>query len=181
MTAAPASGCRVQVFAFFAYRAYLRCCIKIQYIRGVKSLTVLRLLPVFVPENKVLLQVYPWRVPVGFPLPVADYAHKCIDLNEHLILNKEATLVFRGKGDSMTGIGMNEGDELLIDRSIEAGHGHIVIAVLSGEFIVKRLQSLGGVVKLVPENSRYPIVVLKDGQGLVVWGVVTRNLPKSFC
>lgn len=81
----------------------------------------------------------------------------------------------------MTGIGMNEGDELLIDRSIEAGHGHIVIAVLNGEFIVKRLQSRGEVVKLVPENARYPIVVLKDGQELVVWGEVTRNLPKSFC
>lgn len=81
----------------------------------------------------------------------------------------------------MTGIGINEGDDLLFDRSIESGHGHIVIAVLNVGFKVKRLHSKGGVVKLVPENSRYPIVVLKDGQELVVWGVVTRILPKSFC
>jgi DNA polymerase V len=129
---------------------------------GMKSIAVSRLLRVFVPETKVWLQVCPWRVPAGFPSPAADYAHKRIDLNEHLIRNKEATFVFRVKGDSMN------------------GHGHIVIAVLNGEFTVKRLHSRGGVVKLIPENPRYPTIVLKDGQELVVWGVVTRNLPKPF-
>jgi len=147
---------------------------------GMKSVAVSRLLRVLVPETKVWLQVCPWRVPAGFPSPAADYAHKRIDLNEHLIRNKEATFVFRVKGDSMNGVGINEGDELLVDRSIEARHGHIVIAVLNGEFTVKRLHSRGGVVKLIPENPRYPTTVLKDGQELVVWGVVTRNLPKPF-
>lgn len=146
-----------------------------------KSITVSRLLRVLVPETKVWLQVCPWRVPAGFPSPAADHAHKHIDLNDHLIRNKEATFVFRVKGDSMNGVGINEGDELLVDRSIEARHGHIVIAVLNGEFTVKRLHSRGGVVKLIPENPRYPIITLKDGQELVVWGVVTRNLPKAFC
>jgi len=148
---------------------------------SMKSNAVSRLLRVLVPETKVWLQVCPWRVPAGFPSPAADYAHKRIDLNEHLIRNKEATFVFRVKGDSMNGVGINEGDELLVDRSIEARHGHIVIAVLNGEFTVKRLYSRGGVVKLIPENPRYPTIVLKDGQELAVWGVVTRNLPKAFC
>jgi DNA polymerase V len=136
---------------------------------------------VLVPETKVWLQVCPWKVPAGFPSPAADYAYKSIDLNEHLIRNKEATFVFRVKGDSMTGVGINEGDELLVDRSIEARHGHIVVAVLNGDFTVKRLHQRGGVVKLIAENPRYSPIVLKDGQELVVWGVVTRNLPKSFC
>ena len=134
-----------------------------------------------VPETKVWLQVCPWKVPAGFPSPAADYAYKSIDLNEHLIRNKEATFVFRVKGDSMTGVGINEGDELLVDRSIEPRHGHIVVAVLNGDFTVKRLHQRGGVVKLIAENPRYAPIVLKDGQELVVWGVVTRNLPKSFC
>ena len=69
---------------------------------------------------------------------------------------------------------------MLVDGSIEPRHGHIVIAVLKGEFTVKRLHSRGGIVKLVAENPRYPAIVLKDGQELVVWGVVTRNLPKPF-
>ena len=146
-----------------------------------KSITVSRLLRVLVPETKVWLQVCPWRVPAGFPSPAADHAHKHIDLNDHPIRNKEATFVFRVKGDSMNGVGINEGDELLVDRSIEARHGHIVIAVLNGEFTVKRLHSRGGVVKLIPENPRYPTITLKDGQELIVWGVVTRNLPKAFC
>jgi DNA polymerase V len=135
---------------------------------------------VLVPEQRVWLQVCPWPVPAGFPSPAADYACKRIDLNEHLIRNKEATFVFKVKGDSMSGVGINEGDELLVDRSIEPRHGHIVIAVLNGEFTVKRLHSRGGIVKLVAENPRYPAIVLKDGQELVVWGVVTRNLPKPF-
>lgn len=146
-----------------------------------KSIAVSRFLHVLAPETKVWLQVCPWRVRAGFPSPAADHAHKRIDLNEHLIRNKEATFVFQVQGDSMTGIGINEGDELLVDRSIEARHGHIVIAVINGDFTVKRLYSRGGVVKLIPENPRYPTIVLKDGQELVVWGVVTRNLPKSFC
>lgn len=134
-----------------------------------------------VPETKVWLQVCPWKVPAGFPSPAADYAYKSIDLNEHLIRNKEATFVFRVKGDSMSAVGINEGDELLVDRSIEPRHGHIVVAVLNGDFTVKRLHQRGGVVKLIAENPRYAPIVLKDGQELVVWGVVTRNLPKSFC
>ena len=134
--------------------------------------------PLEVPDTKVWLQMCAWKVPAGFPSPAADHARKRIDLNEHLIRNKEATFIFRVKGDSMTGIGIYEGDELLVDRSIEPKHGNIVLAVLNGEFTVKRLHRRGGVVKLVPENPIYPPIVLKDGEELTIWGVVTRNLHK---
>ena len=134
--------------------------------------------PLEVPDTKVWLQMCAWKVPAGFPSPAADHARKRIDLNEHLIRNKEATFIFRVKGDSMAGIGIYEGDELLVDRSIEPKHGNIVLAVLNGEFTVKRLHRRGGVVKLVPENPIYPPIVLKDGEELTIWGVVTRNLHK---
>ncbi len=156
----------------------MRDWIFVQYIRGMPSFPVAHPLPLHVPDQKVWLPMCAWKVPAGFPSPAADHTRKRIDLNEHLIRNQEATFIFRVKGDSMTGIGIYEGDELLVDRSIEAKHGHIVLAVLNNEFTVKRLHRRGGVVKLVAENPIYPPIVLKDGEELLVWGVVTRNLHK---
>ena len=135
---------------------------------------------VVVPENKVMLDVCPWSVHAGFPSPAADHARKQIDLNEHLIRNKEATFIFRVKGDSMVGIGIYDGDELLVDRSIEPKHGNIVLAVLNNEFTVKKLYRRGCVVKLLAENLIYPPIVVKDGEELTIWGVVTRNLHKLY-
>ena len=133
-----------------------------------------------VPDRKVMLDVCAWAVHAGFPSPAADHARKQIDLNEHLIRNKEATLIFRVKGDSMVGIGIYDGDELLVDRSIEPKHGNIVLAVLNNEFTVKKLYRRGGVVKLLAENLIYPPIVVKDGEELTIWGVVTRNLHKLY-
>ena len=68
----------------------------------------------------------------------------------------------------MTGIGIYEGDELIVDRSIEAKHGNIVLAVLNDGFTVKRLYRRGGVVKPIAENSLYPPIFLKDGEELEI-------------
>ena len=136
--------------------------------------------PVLVTDSKVWLEVCSWKVPAGFPSPAADHTRKRLDLNEHLIRNKDATFVFRVKGDSMTGIGIYDDDELLVDRSIEPMHGNIVLAVLNNEFTVKRLHRHGGVVKLIAENPIYPPIVVKDGEELMIWGVVTRNLHKLY-
>ena len=136
--------------------------------------------PLFVPDTKVWLEVCAWKVPAGFPSPAADHTRKELDLNEHLIRNKEATFIFRVKGDSMIGIGIYDGDELIVDRSIDAKHGNIVLAVLNNEFTVKRLYRRGGVVKLIAENPLYPPIVVKDGEELIIWGVVTRNLHKLY-
>jgi DNA polymerase V len=136
--------------------------------------------PISVPDSKVLIEMCSWSVRAGFPSPAADHTRNRIDLNEHLIRNKEATYIFRVKGDSMTGIGIYEGDELIVDRSIEAKHGNIVLAVLNDGFTVKRLYRRGGVVKLIAENSLYPPIFLKDGEELEIWGVVTRNLHKLY-
>ncbi len=134
--------------------------------------------PVQVSDTKVCLDMSTWTVRAGFPSPAADHTQKRIDLNEHLIRNKEATFIFKVKGDSMIGAGIYEGDALVIDRSIEAKHGNIVLAVLNNEFTVKRLYRRGGVVKLVAENNLYPPIVVKSGEELTVWGVVTYNLHK---
>lgn len=80
----------------------------------------------------------------------------------------------------MTGIGIYEGDTLLVDRSIDPRHNAIVLAVINNEFTVKRLYRRGGVIKLMPENPIYPPISLKSGEELLVWGVVTFNLHKLF-
>lgn len=152
----------------------------IQYIVGMNLITPQAPSRVVVFPEKVGLAMCAWSVPAGFPSPAADHTHKEIDLNEHLIRNKEATFIFRVNGDSMTGIGIYEGDELIVDRSIDAKHGNIVLAVLNNEFTVKRLHRRGGVIKLLAENPIYPAIVIKDGQELMIWGVVTRNLHKLY-
>lgn len=145
-----------------------------------KSIAASFPLPVTITDSKVWLEMCSWSVRAGFPSPVADHTRNRIDLNEHLIRNKEATYIFRVKGDSMTGIGIYEGDELIVDRSIEAKHGNIMLAVLNDGFTVKRLYRRGGVVKLIAENSIYPPIFLKEGEELEIWGVVTRNLHKLY-
>jgi DNA polymerase V len=134
--------------------------------------------PIQISPNPLWLDICGWSVPAGFPSPAADHTHKRIDLNEHLIRNGDATHVFRVRGDSMTGIGIYEGDKLLVDRSIEPKHNHIVLAVLNNEFTVKRLYKRGGVVKLIAENPIYPPIVIKPEEELTIWGVVTFNLHK---
>ncbi len=121
-----------------------------------------------------------WKVPAGFPSPAADHTRKRIDLNEHLIRNGDTTFIFKVKGDSMIDIGIYEGDALLVDRSIEARHGNIVLAVLNNEFTVKRLHKRGGVIKLVPETPRFPTITVKEGGEFDVWGVVSYNLHKLY-
>ena len=124
------------------------------------------------------LDVCAWKVPAGFHSPAADHTQERVDLNKELIRNKDATYLFRVKGDSMTGAGIYEGDTLVVDRSVTPKHNHIVLALLNNEFTVKRLYRRGGVVKLVAENNIYPIRLIKEEDDFVVWGVVTFNLHK---
>ena len=124
------------------------------------------------------LDVCTWKVPAGFPSPAADHTQERVDLNKELIRNKDATYLFRVKGDSMTGAGIYEGDTLVVDRSVTPKHNHIVLALLNNEFSVKRLYRRGGVVKLVAENNIYPVRLIKEEDDFVVWGVVTFNLHK---
>ena len=136
--------------------------------------------PIPIQAVPVLLSSFAASVHAGFPSPAADHSQKRVDLNEHLIRNKEATFLFRVRGDSMTGIGIYEGDTLLVDRSIDPRHNAIVLAVLNNEFAIKRLYRRGGVVKLIAENPIYPPIQIKQGEELSIWGVVTFNLHKLY-
>lgn len=113
------------------------------------------------------------QVPAGFPSPADDYVARRLDLNEHLIQHPSATFFVRVAGDSMTGAGINDGDILIVDRSLEPVDGKVVIAVVDGELVVKRLRRKSGTWQLLAENEGYPpISVDADGE-FEVWGVVT--------
>ena len=126
------------------------------------------------------LTLFNARIPAGFPSPAADHAQKRIDLTRQLILNTEATFLFRVVGDSMEGIGIYEGDTILVDRAIVPASNNIVLAVVDEEFTVKRLFKRDQVVCLLSENPKYKPIEFREGQELRIWGVVTYNLRKLY-
>lgn len=111
-------------------------------------------------------------VSAGFPSPANDYEDKRLDINDYLVRNPVATFYFPVQGDSMQGADIFHGDILVVDRSISPVHGHIVVAFVNGERLVKRFYRRGGRVALLAENPAYPALELTDGHELEVWGVV---------
>ncbi|MFJ1268335.1 LexA family protein [Legionella lytica] len=117
--------------------------------------------------------VYSSKVQAGFPSPGDDYIERYLDLNQQLIKHPAATFIVIATGDSMTDAGIHSGDMLVVDKSLEAQNGAIVIAALNGELTVKRLSKAFNKVQLLPANPRYKAIDITEGQDLVIWGVVT--------
>lgn len=115
-------------------------------------------------------------VSAGFPSPADDYLEQHLDLNEYLIKNPSATFFVRVEGDSMVGASIQAGNILIVDRSLEASHGDIVIAVLNGAFTVKRFYKKQGDFRLIPENPKYPVISIREGDEFIIWGVVAHVL-----
>ncbi|MEM9817194.1 MAG: translesion error-prone DNA polymerase V autoproteolytic subunit [Cyanobacteria bacterium P01_D01_bin.6] len=119
------------------------------------------------------LPFYSCSVAAGFPSPADDHLDGRLNLDEHLIRHPSATFIVRAAGDSMIGAGIHHNDLLIVDRSLEATDGKVVIAAVDGELTVKRLRKHEGKVYLMPENSAYPPLEMTKGQEMVIWGVVT--------
>lgn len=122
------------------------------------------------PPGEVTLLTH--RLSAGFPSPAADYAEDGLDLNAYLVRHKAATFMFTVKGDSMIGANIVEGDKVLVDCSLRPAHNDIVVAVVAGEYTIKRLFKYRGRVELRPENPAYQPHVIQEGSELEVWGVV---------
>ena len=114
----------------------------------------------------------------GFPSPAADHRVVRLDLNAELVQHEEATMLVRVKGDSMRDAGIFDGNLLVVDKSLSAQHGDIVVAVLDGDFTVKELYCRDGTVKLLPAHPDYPEIVPAPGQELRIWGVVTSTIRR---
>ena len=112
-------------------------------------------------------------ISAGFPSPADDFLDLSIDLNKELIKHPYATFYGRVSGDSMTGAGLDDGDLLVIDKSLEPRDGKIAVCFVDGEFTVKRIKIESDAIWLMPENSKYkPLKVTEDNE-FVIWGMVT--------
>ena len=117
-------------------------------------------------------------ISAGFPSPAGDFKQERISLDEELIKNKEATFFARVSGESMINAGLEDGDLIVIDRSIEPSNNKIAVCFIEGEFTVKRIIVEKDKVWLKPENSSYKAIEVKDNDQLVIWGIVTNVIKK---
>lgn len=108
----------------------------------------------------------------GFPSPADDYLDRPLDFNELLVQNPAATFAVRIAGESMTGAGLFPGDVAVVDRSLTPVNGSIVLALIDGEFTIKRYCLVDGGIVLLAENPRFMNIEISAEVGLEVWGVV---------
>jgi len=124
-------------------------------------------------KTRVTRPLFLCGVSAGFPSPADDYIDRLLDLNDLLIKNPPATFFVKVAGDSMTGAGIYDGSILIVDRSIEATNGRIVIAVVNGELTVKRLVKSNDSCRLIAENADYAPLEISEESQCEIWGVVT--------
>lgn len=122
---------------------------------------------------KQLAPLYQSQPAAGFPSPGDDLVEQPLDLNDLMIDNPTATFFVRVSGDSMEGARIFAGDVLVVDRSIEARAGMIVVAAVYGELVVKRLQKTATGLALCSEQAGYEPILIDDTEGCFIWGVVT--------
>lgn len=130
-------------------------------------------------ESRLRIPFFLEHVSAGFPSPAEDYVEKTLDLNELCIKHPAATFFVRVEGESMIEAGIFPGDVLVVDRSLEATHGDIIIASLESEMTVKQLHLTPPPVRLLPRNQAYQPIVIEDAMTLEVFGVVT-NVIRSL-
>ncbi len=146
-----------------------------------REATVAGLHGIFLPLHdapKQFIRLGTVKVSAGFPSPAADYEDKRLDINDYLVQNPVSTFFFPVEGDSMQGAEIFAGDILVVDKSVRPQHGHIVIAFVDGERLVKRLYKRAGRVALVAENPAYPRLEIQEGMDLESWGVVVGKFKR---
>jgi DNA polymerase V len=135
-------------------------------------------------ENETLPGMAQSDIHAGFPSPATDYMTQAIDLNKELVRHPAATFYGRVVGDSMIDAGVEEGDILVIDKSLEPQDGDMAVCYIDGDFTLKYLKFNGGPgsadrrLILVPANSRYPSIEVDESSDFKMWGVVTYVIKK---
>jgi len=138
----------------------------------------------FQPVEPSLHPAFPFyncTIPAGFPSPASDYIEDTIDLNELLIKTPSATFFVRVEGESMINAFIPPKALLIVDRSIHPGSGDVIIAVVNGEFTVKRLRKSFDAIILEPANEKFPSITITEEMNFQVWGVVSKIIidPKD--
>ncbi|MBF0621022.1 MAG: translesion error-prone DNA polymerase V autoproteolytic subunit [Magnetococcales bacterium] len=119
-------------------------------------------------------------VPAGFPSPADDFVEGRLDISRHLIRNPSATFFVRVEGCSMSGMGVQNGDILVVDRSIDPADGMVVVAALEGSLAVKIVRRAGDTVWLESAHKDYPPIRIAREDALTIWGVVTNAIHALY-
>ena len=123
-------------------------------------------------ENNVGQWLSGESISAGFPSPADDFKEVRISLDRELVKNKEATFYARVSGDSMIEAGLEDGDLLVIDRSLNPENGKIAVCLIDGDFTVKRIKKEKNKLLLVPENNKYRKIEIEEENELIIWGIV---------
>ena len=147
---------------------------------SLKFLTPKNTLEFYTPdiENSLEITLAQTGVSAGFPSPADDFKKYKISLDKTLVRNKEATFYARVSGQSMIGAGLDDGDLLVVDKSLEPEHNKIAVCFIDGEFTVKRLKVTLEAVYLQPENPAYEPIKVTDDNNFQIWGIVTHVIKK---
>lgn len=146
-----------------------------------RSLHTSNVLEFYFPDYSTNLEI-PYvdaGISAGFPSPADDFIELSIDLNKELIKNRDTTFFAKVKGHSMKNAGINDGDLLVIDRSLEPQNNKIAVCQIDGEFTVKRILIEKEIIWLIAENEDYDPIKVTPENDFVIWGIVTNSI-KTF-
>jgi DNA polymerase V len=131
-------------------------------------------------DNPIELPYITAGIKAGFPSPAADFDGTKISLDAILVKNREATFYAKASGNSMTGAGIDDGDILVIDRSLEPQNNKVAVCFIDGEFTVKRIKITKEGALLMPENKAFEPIKVTDENQLIIWGIVTYVIKKMY-
>lgn len=129
-------------------------------------------------DGSQVFPLYGSSVAAGFPSPADDFVEDRLDLNKFLINHAAATFFVRVQGNSMVEAGIHSGDLLIVDRAVTPKNGQVVVAILDGEFTVKKLEKVKNKFFLVPANPDFEPIEIMPSSDFQVWGVVTYVVHK---
>nr|WP_315025301.1 translesion error-prone DNA polymerase V autoproteolytic subunit [Brevundimonas diminuta] len=129
-------------------------------------------------EAEILIPLMGVAVCAGFPSPADDYVEEALDPARLIVTNPASTFMWRVAGSSMTGAGIQDGDFVVVDRSLKAKPGDVVVAMIDGLFSVKRLRRHGTRLALDFDSPAMPPLVLDEAAEAAIWGVVTWSLTR---
>lgn len=125
------------------------------------------------------ITLYGDSVPAGFPSPADDYLDMDLNLHDYLVQHPSATFCVRAIGDSMVDAGIQSSDVMVIDRALKPKNNDIILAVVNGEFTVKRIKKSEDELYLMPANENYKPMKITEEMNFQVWGVVTFIIHKA--
>ncbi|WP_343698140.1 translesion error-prone DNA polymerase V autoproteolytic subunit [Flavobacterium sp.] len=146
-----------------------------------KNTNTTKLTAFYIPDlsSDVKIPFFDVGISAGFPSPADDFIELSIDLNKELIRHQYTTYFARVKGHSMKNVGINDGDLLIIDKSLEPQNNKIAVCQVDGEFTVKRIRIEKDVIWLIAENEDYKPIKVTPENNFVIWGIVTHSI-KTF-